>query len=274
MRIAETLAVVLLATFSSCIASKATIIEVEYTGTYTGGWSGNYDPTHPTFNPNGPFSGSIATTPFTLTFTFDTTLAQPGYFSNSSLSTPYGGFPVSIFPSVGTATFSSTWLSFGGNYMASDIANSGSTSQSISDEEYTKGAGLAITTRIGISASSPLIPQSILTPFTIDSGLSGNGNISFGYENTFWGGGFGNLQLTPVTLEVSISPIGDAVSAVPEPATWAMLLIGFAGLGFATLRKSNAQGGLVEYFKRNRKPLARIASRSTPRPVAPREGRT
>jgi hypothetical protein len=43
----------------------------------------------------------------------------------------------------------------------------------------------------------------------------------------------------PVTVEIAI-PVGvDAfVVGVPEPTTWAMLLIGFAGIGFAGWRRS------------------------------------
>ncbi len=40
-------------------------------------------------------------------------------------------------------------------------------------------------------------------------------------------------------ITTSVGPIG--VVAVPEPATWAMLLIGFVGLGFAHRRVSLAQ---------------------------------
>jgi hypothetical protein len=29
------------------------------------------------------------------------------------------------------------------------------------------------------------------------------------------------------------------VSAIPEPSTWAMMLIGFAGIGFAAYRRKN-----------------------------------
>lgn len=36
-----------------------------------------------------------------------------------------------------------------------------------------------------------------------------------------------------------------AVTAVPEPATWAMMLLGFAGLGFAGYRKTKSSGALA-----------------------------
>ena len=31
---------------------------------------------------------------------------------------------------------------------------------------------------------------------------------------------------------------GDVIASTPEPATWAMMIIGFAGLGFAGYRKA------------------------------------
>jgi hypothetical protein len=37
----------------------------------------------------------------------------------------------------------------------------------------------------------------------------------------------------------------DQVAAVPEPSTWAMLLIGFAGVGFITYRRRNQNALLV-----------------------------
>jgi hypothetical protein len=41
------------------------------------------------------------------------------------------------------------------------------------------------------------------------------------------------------TAFVNIQPDGP-VAAVPEPSTWAMLLLGFAGIGYAGLRRSRA----------------------------------
>ena len=34
-----------------------------------------------------------------------------------------------------------------------------------------------------------------------------------------------------------------AVADVPEPSTWALMLIGFAGLGFVGYRRARAEGG-------------------------------
>ena len=54
-------------------------------------------------------------------------------------------------------------------------------------------------------------------------GLSGE--LTVGYWDSFYGDNSGSQQLS--------------VSAVPEPSTWAMMILGFAGLGFLTYRRNN-----------------------------------
>jgi hypothetical protein len=44
---------------------------------------------------------------------------------------------------------------------------------------------------------------------------------------------------SPVTLTVT------AVAAVPEPSTWAMMILGFAGVGFMAYRRRNQSAALV-----------------------------
>ncbi len=43
----------------------------------------------------------------------------------------------------------------------------------------------------------------------------------------------------------SAPQIPDSVAAVPEPSTWAMLLLGFAGLGYGAFRRSRATISIV-----------------------------
>ena len=63
-----------------------------------------------------------------------------------------------------------------------------------------------------------LAGSAILGPGAYYLQLSGTGGGTSGYG--------GNLSATQV-------------GAVPEPATWAMLLIGFAGVGFMAYRRRN-----------------------------------
>jgi PEP-CTERM motif len=45
-----------------------------------------------------------------------------------------------------------------------------------------------------------------------------------------------SIPLSDFVINVGV-PTGFTVTAVPEPSTWAMLLIGFAGIGFAARRR-------------------------------------
>ena len=85
----------------------------------------------------------------------------------------------------------------------------------------------------GISAFDP-VTGAFLGTIPIDAGI---GNTPGG----LWalGFGIGGSNGDPNTLYFTDGIDGEthglfgAISAVPEPATWAMMLIGFAGLGFA-----------------------------------------
>ena len=54
---------------------------------------------------------------------------------------------------------------------------------------------------------------------------------------------FGNtasFTFDPLPAGVSYtSASGDFLTAVPEPSTWAMMILGFAGIGFLTYRRRN-----------------------------------
>jgi PEP-CTERM motif len=57
-------------------------------------------------------------------------------------------------------------------------------------------------------------------------------------------GGFLEADVANVTVTVSSSP------AVPEPSTWAMMLLGFAGLGYAGFRQSRTRVATPERILR------------------------
>jgi hypothetical protein len=56
-----------------------------------------------------------------------------------------------------------------------------------------------------------------------------DGSYTFYYvkENTSTGGAADNILLHQI----------DVMAAVPEPSTWAMLILGFAGVGFLAYRR-------------------------------------
>jgi hypothetical protein len=70
--------------------------------------------------------------------------------------------------------------------------------------------------------------------FTFDLGTIGNGQSGF-TVNAIDGEVINSLSLTDSTGVFSFehNRIETAVAAVPEPATWGMMLLGFIGLGFA-----------------------------------------
>lgn len=54
--------------------------------------------------------------------------------------------------------------------------------------------------------------------------------------------GIGGFRITPFGAEgnVSIDDLSVSIAAVPEPSTWAMMVLGFAGVGFLAYRRSKA----------------------------------
>ena len=88
----------------------------------------------------------------------------------------------------------------------------------------------------------------LINGHTITSSSTGDINkldSSFYYQpNDF----FGVTDLTPFTTVLVSSEdenlyldnvdFGTAVSAIPEPSTWAMMILGFAGIGFLSYRRS------------------------------------
>lgn len=205
--------------FIATVPANASIIQVEYTGTYSGSIT--------TGNPAiSEFSTTaIGPAAFSVTFTFDT-LTPFAYFNETATSSTLSGYHVGS----ASGTFVSGMIGTQpvGTFISSSV---GSASHSVMDEIISKG----ISNRpLSLSVSHPDIPASILQPFTITNGLVGSGHYSYFITgNFFYISEF--YSLTPETIRVTVDGIS---AAVPELSTWAMLLIGFAGLAFAGYRRA------------------------------------
>ena len=230
----------------ACGQSFASQITVQYTGTYTGSWFGNFAPDNSVPPDGGLSSGQFPSAPFRLTFSFDTSLAAPGFFDQQNLATANSGYPITSSPSVGSASFIGSTGPFGGccnafagQFSAFDRASNGSTTQYADSVYFTRYTGLTwLSPTIQMTAYSPKIPGSILTSFEITDGLTGNGFVSVSILDTFLGGLSEQFDLVPTTLSVSADP---PTGSVPEPSTWAMLLLGFAGIGFIGYRQRKSR---------------------------------
>ncbi|OCX32719.1 hypothetical protein QU42_02200 [Bradyrhizobium sp. UASWS1016] len=93
--------------------------------------------------------------------------------------------------------------------------------------------GALLTAGSGVPSftSVSLDPSSILTGSTFDaSGVTFDStHIGTAWANVFFKAG------DTVVLDVN-----SAVSSVPEPSTWAMMIIGFAALGFVAYRRRDS----------------------------------
>lgn len=76
---------------------------------------------------------------------------------------------------------------------------------------------------------------------------NGGGDPTVGNVTAFYKIDFGS---TPQLLTLNLKGVSNAylftATAVPEPATWAMMLLGFGGIGFAMRRSRKQAGALMQ----------------------------
>jgi hypothetical protein len=102
----------------------------------------------------------------------------------------------------------------------------------------------------GITGGKYVFPTSLVLDPNVQYWVYENAAFSVTGGNTITGGqgyfaqnaSFGFNPGTGVSNNFTVS--GDVASTVPEPSTWAMILAGFVGLGFAAFRRST-KGGRV-----------------------------
>lgn len=151
--------------------------------------------------------------------TATTTVGAINFDSSNPNGYTIGGFLNNpVLPSaVATAGLNNTYMLFTG----STYLNAGVNSFSIPHDD-----GLELfMTGIGTVLSHPGPTSPVTTPFNVTAPSAGFYNFTMSY---------GECCGPPARLEFDVN--GAPVGGIPEPATWAMMLLGFFGLG-AMLRR-------------------------------------
>jgi hypothetical protein len=196
----------------------ADIVTTTYTGTVIGiDYAGYF----------GTAGSNLSNAPFTATYVFDTNLGSTKYnngkvaYNNGfNLNTP--AISASLAINGETFTFTTNGLYYS-QLLAQNLATSGNF-QSNAQVHSISGADL----QNYIYTNDPNAPNltSLTTPFSYTL------NTQYSYENsTLFQYGSDNLTLLSTTVTLA--------GAVPEPSTWAMMLLGFAGIGFIGYRRKS-----------------------------------
>jgi hypothetical protein len=200
-----------------CFALSSHAHAVTLTATYTGIVTGGIDQAGWFTNGAGVFSGQA----FTLTYVYDT--------NNSQYYGPQPAAPGNAFSDSVTLTISGYSLDGSGpNPNANPFE---ALSYSATFENRAGYISQYVMSQVGYHATSleyistEAYGSNILgsNNYSITSGLLGDG--SFQASEGTQGGAFGTFQLETLV-----------VTAVPEPSTWAMMIIGFVWIGGITFR--------------------------------------
>jgi PEP-CTERM motif-containing protein len=204
--------------------ASAAIMDVTYTGTVNYGTD--------TLGIFGTAGADLAGSSWVATYTFDTSL---GHTSSSPNYNDVEGGPASPYNNTSPVlssmiTINGVGRAVDGSYFGweSGYNNGTRSSQYQVVQNYNSGHNESLVDYI--SSPHAGLPASITTPFTYPVHV-GHDDPQGSYYLQI-GGSDESIYAIPATLTVS-----NHVGAVPEPSTWAMLLLGFAGVGFAAYRK-------------------------------------
>jgi hypothetical protein len=243
-------AVALLAGIST---ASADIITVTWTGSLSPAGTGGTVDTNGLFGATG---ASYAGDPFSATLVFDS--ATAGAIYNPATGTLEGGSDINGSRSPGTPsplvsaslTINGTSVSIGGGYSAQLVSTPGSSAGTASFTTYVQSGATSGNTELlklefsgaNLTGAVPGFPIAINQngSFTL---VSGDGVLANQASQFFDNGE--TLTFVPASVTVTDQ---SSVAAVPEPSTWAMMLVGFGGLGFLSYRRSRRNGGLQFRF--------------------------
>jgi hypothetical protein len=225
------------AAMGTCASASATIVDATFTGVIGPSSPDNQG----IFGPKGDDLGGDA---FVLTFEYDTSLGTYGVNNANELYLVGGtsaGVPTFIkFASVTINGI--TGPAFSGGLADTILTANGV--PSVQNQVFMQAVDpnqLAVNIQVNGESETGVIPVSIDTPQTITFD-----STYHAFDAAEWGDPTDPASLTSVqfasvsSLVYSIPGPGDGVGGVPEPSTWAMMLLGFASLGYAGYRKARA----------------------------------
>ncbi|MGC1416749.1 MAG: PEPxxWA-CTERM sorting domain-containing protein [Candidatus Acidiferrum sp.] len=165
------------------------------------------------------FSAVSAASAETVTLTFSgDDFSSPLLFTLSDLGPGHQGFTGGPDQTWGfTSSSNGGWLDF---YVDGKTIGLEGGSQT----EYLQAASPFFTTTVLRTYSTPLGPRELID-LRFNGFADNAGTEVIGLNNAAWNAPADDTDTVTIT-------------AVPEPATWAMMLAGFAGLGFAAYRRS------------------------------------
>jgi hypothetical protein len=210
--------------------ASAAIMDVTYTGTVGSGISGSYG--IDTLGVFGTAGANLTGSSWVATYTFDTSLGDP--YSSSNYNYVHGGsnygaaYPSPVLSSM--ITINGVGRAVDGSYIGeiSGYNSGGFSEQYHIAYDYSSGHQEYLQNYIYNYIGS--LPASITTPFTHT--VDANDTEFIGKYYLANGAASETIYAYITTLTVT-----EHVAAVPEPSTWAMMILGFAGVGFAAYRK-------------------------------------
>lgn len=167
----------------------------------------------------------------------DATIAQAAGLGPADVSATVGGIDFSTSDSSSTTV--GTWL--GNPAISTDILNdaymlfTGDIFLDAGDNFFTiahdDGLQISLDGGIGLVVDTPGPTAPVTTPFTITAPSAGTYHFTMSYGECCGG---------PAVLQWFYKE-GGPVGEVPEPATWAMMLLGFGAIGFQMRRTRNVK---------------------------------
>jgi hypothetical protein len=182
-------------------AASADIITETFTGTVTGVDSSGYFGT----------AGAILNTSYTSTYVINTSLAGAFQYTSGGESGTYGGTTYGLPNPVTSASIVINGITFTGTFFTDGYVDA-SCGGAYCGQLYN------IVETGDPNAPNQTSLNTLFATYTV-RGDTGSGGFSIGLDN---------LNLTDGTV---------TVAAVPETSTWAMLILGFCGVGFMGYRK-------------------------------------